>query len=122
MDQKSRYHLKNLLKELVANQGYFILACGDYYCQLAKGRPDSHLRIEAVSHYFNKAMDKGAENAFNTLGFTLAKNENYSKEVIIRSGADIEIIVQEIDSVMENIYRCNSAAEIVFTEDIEYTS
>ncbi|NCT93120.1 MAG: hypothetical protein GXC72_01745 [Chitinophagaceae bacterium] len=129
MQQEYFNQLKELLTKLKNNQGHFIIQNGKmdaensggngYYCQLVKDSPKDLIRFEAVSHYFEKSLNKNLKPKFAALGFSLEKDENYAKDILLNSDRDVENTASEIVQIFEEIYNSDEHSVYDFDDQIE---
>lgn len=121
--------LKELLRKLKDNQGHFIIQNeflkastnigNEYYCQLVKDSPKGVIRFEALSHYFEKYVNKNLKPQFVTLGFSLEKDENYAKDILLNSENDVENTAKEIAQIFEDIYNVDEKSIYYFDDQVE---
>jgi len=121
--------LKELLRKLKDNQGYFIIQNeflkastnigNEYYCQLVKDSPKGVIRFEALSHYFEKYVNRNLKPQFVTLGFSLEKDENYAKDILLNSENDVENTAKEISQIFEDIYNVDEKSIYYFDDQVE---
>lgn len=121
--------LKELLTKLKDNQGHFIIqneyledstkSGNEYYCQLVKDSPKGLIRFEALSHYFEKYVNKNLKPQFATLGFSLEKDENYAKDILLNSENDVENTAKEIAQIFEEIYGVDEQSIYAFDDQVE---
>ena len=129
MQQQHFDQLKELLTKLKNNQGHFIIQDGYFdtkrnrgnerYCQLVKDSSTNLITYEAVSHYFDNSLNKKLVPQFAALGFSLEKDENYSKNILFNSDKDVENTASEIVQIFEEIYKTDEQSDYDFDDQIE---
>ena len=129
MQQQYFNKLKELLLKLKINEGYFVIETAYVdvetnsesvvYCQLIKNDKEDPIRFEALSHYFNELVDDRLENRFFALGFTLLKDENYTKNILLNSDFDINNTALEIGKIFEELYNVNELNAYDFDDQVE---
>jgi hypothetical protein len=121
--------LKELLVKLKNNQGHFIIQNSysdteknkgtEVYCQLMKNDTEELIRFEALSHHFEKYIDKKLKSKFVALGFGLEKDENYSKNILLNSDNDVNNTALEIAEIFEEIYKVDEQSQYDIDDQIE---
>lgn len=129
MQQQYFNQLKELLVNLKNNKGHFIIQNNhgdiennkgnEVYCQLVKNEKEELIRFEALSHYFENYIDKKVKSKFVALGFTLEKDENYSKNILLNSENDINNTALEIVEIFEEIYKVGEQSVYDFDDEID---
>lgn len=77
------------------------------YCQVYRDEHTSEYIFEAESHYNNERINPDLNISFQELGFTLKKNENYSKIITLNSEKDIENIISEVELIFDQFYEAD---------------
>jgi hypothetical protein len=77
------------------------------------------IRIEAVSHYFDNSLNKNLKPKFTALGFSLEKDENYAKDILLNSDKDVENTASETVQIFEEIYNADEQSVYDFDDQIE---
>lgn len=129
MQQEYFNQLKELLVKLKDNQGHFIIQDGyfdaernrgnEVFCQLMKNSKDDLIRFEALSHHFEKSLNISLKSKFTALGFTLEKDENYAKNILLNSDKDFDNTALEVVQIFEEIYSVNEQSVYDFDDQIE---
>ena len=129
MQQQYFNQIKELLLKLKNNQGHFIVQDGyfdterntgsEVFCQFAKNDKKDPITFEALSHYFDKSINKKLANRFFKLGFILEEESNYSKNIYLNSDTDINSTATEIVKIFEEFYNVNDQSDYDFDDQIE---
>ena len=113
-------HLKKMLIKLADNHGWFIIGIPGQciYCQLRRNQTEGKTRFEAVSHYYNESLDKGLKKKFNSLGFKMNGNENYTKKIMLYSDDAVNKTAIEIMKIFKMIYKAGKESVYEFDDQI----
>jgi hypothetical protein len=114
-------HLKKLLLKLKNNHGWFIMSTPgqNLYCQLRRNETEEKTRFEAVSHYYNRSLDKKLIVKFTKLGFIWRQRENYRKKIVLDSDDAVNDTALEIMKIFEKIYKVDKQTCYLFEDQID---